>query len=204
MYKVFKRILDIIISLIGLILLIPLAVIIKILYVIDKDYNSIFFLHERMGKNGRKFKMIKFRTMVPNAEMQLKDLCKDPKFKKEYELAFKINNDPRLTKWGKILRKTSLDELPQVINILLGQMSLIGPRPITPKELKKYQDKQNLLLSIRPGITGYWVIKGHNHTTYEERINLELYYVQNYSFLLDWQIFFQTIYCVISRKGQYE
>ena len=120
MYKVFKRILDIIISLFGLILLIPIAFLIKILYISDKDFNSIFFVHERMGKNGQKFKMLKFRTMIPDAEKELHKLCKNSNFKKEYELAFKINNDPRLTKWGKILRKTSLDELPQVINILLG------------------------------------------------------------------------------------
>ena len=201
MYLIIKRLLDILISLIGFAFLIIFTIIIKIMYMLTGDFHPIFYTHERIGKNGKKFQLIKFRTMCVNSEEILKQLLKDPKVKKEWEERYKLEYDPRVTKVGKILRKPSLDEIPQVINILIGHMSLIGPRPLTLGEVLEYKNNKDKLLSVKPGLTGWWGVNGRSNTTKKERMKLELYYVDNISFKLDVKIFFMTFLKVLKGDG---
>lgn len=197
-YDFIKRGIDIVIGLIGLIVCIPIFIIISILIKLDSK-GPIFFKHKRIGKHGKKLEIYKFRTMVENAEEAMKNFTEEQK--KEFAENFKLENDPRVTRVGKILRKTSLDELPQIINILKGEMSIIGPRPIVKDELEKYGNNQNKFLSIAPGLTGYWAANGRSDVSYEERMALELYYVENRSLTLDLKIFFKTIGSVLQRRG---
>ena len=173
-----KRLFDILIALIGCLFLLPIILIVKISYLLHKDFDSIFFRQKRIGKNGKEFNLYKFRSMVPNADEVLKELLKDPKYKEEWDLNQKFEHDPRITSMGNILRKTSLDELPQFINILIGDMSLIGPRPLVPGELDSHNGNHELYESVRPGISGWWAANGRSATTYERRLELEYYYVQ--------------------------
>lgn len=200
-YLPFKRLFDILFGIIGVILTIPFILIIKISYILNKDYSSIFFTHKRIGKNGKEFKMYKFRTMVPNAEEVLKEMLKDKKYLNEWKEYHKFENDPRITKVGGIFRKLSLDELPQFINILKGDMSLIGPRPLIQEEVDDYKKKKKILLSIKPGLTGWWACHGRSCTSNKQRQDLELYYVKNCSFILDIKTFFLTIVKVLKREG---
>ena len=201
MYSITKRFFDIIISIIGIIILIPMTIIIKILYILTADFNSIFYTQKRVGKNEKIFKIIKFRTMIPNADKILEEMLKDKNIKKEYEYAYKLKNDPRITKIGKILRILSIDEFPQFINVLIGDMSIVGPRPVIVKELKMYGKNKKLLLSVKPGLTGNWVIHGRNDLKYKQRIKYEIEYIKNKNILLDTRILFKTITYVIRRKG---
>ena len=200
-YLPFKRLFDILFGIIGVILTIPFILVIKISYILNKDYSSIFFTHNRIGKNGKEFKMYKFRTMVPNAEELLKEMLKNKKYLNEWKEYHKFENDPRITKVGKIFRKLSLDELPQFINILIGDMSLIGPRPLIQEEVDDYKKKKKILLSIKPGLTGWWACHGRSCTSNKQRQDLELYYVKNCSFILDIKTFFLTIVKVLKREG---
>lgn len=200
-YLPFKRLFDILFGIIGVILTIPFILIIKISYILNKDYSSIFFTHKRIGKNGKEFKMYKFRTMVPNAEELLKEMLKNKKYLNEWKEYHKFENDPRITKVGKVFRKLSLDELPQFINILIGDMSLIGPRPLIQEEVDDYKKKKKILLSIKPGLTGWWACHGRSCTSNKQRQDLELYYVKNCSFILDIKTFFLTIVKVLKREG---
>ena len=197
-YQVIKRVMDVILSLIGLILVSPVFLIIACAIKLDSK-GPVFFMHERIGKDGKKFKMYKFRTMVDNAENLIKKFT--PEQLKEFKQNFKLENDPRITKVGKILRKTSLDELPQILNVLKGELSLIGPRPIISEELEKYGEDKEKFLSIKPGLTGNWAANGRSCTSYEQRIEMELYYVDNVSLKLDIEIFFKTIIRVLKREG---
>ena len=200
-YLPFKRLFDILFGIIGVILTIPFILVIKISYILNKDYSSIFFTHKRIGKNGKEFKMYKFRTMVPNAEELLKEMLKNKKYLNEWKEYHKFENDPRITKVGKIFRKLSLDELPQFINILIGDISLIGPRPLIQEEVDDYKKKKKILLSIKPGLTGWWACHGRSCTSNKQRQDLELYYVKNCSFILDIKTFFLTIVKVLKREG---
>lgn len=200
-YLPFKRLFDILFGIIGVILTIPFILVIKISYILNKDYSSIFFTHKRIGKNGKEFKMYKFRTMVPNAEELLKEMLKNKKYLNEWKEYHKFENDPRITKIGKVFRKLSLDELPQFINILIGDMSLIGPRPLIQEEVDDYKKKKKILLSIKPGLTGWWACHGRSCTSNKQRQDLELYYVKNCSFILDIKTFFLTIVKVLKREG---
>ena len=200
-YLPFKRLFDILFGIIGVILTIPFILVIKISYILNKDYSSIFFTHKRIGKNGKEFKMYKFRTMVPYAEELLKEMLKNKKYLNEWKEYHKFENDPRITKVGKIFRKLSLDELPQFINILIGDMSLIGPRPLIQEEVDDYKKKKKILLSIKPGLTGWWACHGRSCTSNKQRQDLELYYVKNCSFILDIKTFFLTIVKVLKREG---
>ena len=137
--------------------------------------------------------------MVNNAEDLIKKFT--PEQKEEFERSYKLENDPRITKIGNFLRKTSLDELPQILNILKGELSIIGPRPIIQAELEKYEENKEKFLSVKPGLTGYWAANGRSDTSYEERMQMELYYVDNMSFKLDVKIFFKTIFAVIKKEG---
>lgn len=196
--KYIKRVCDIIISFIGLIILSPLFLIIGILIKIESK-GPVFFLHERVGKNGKSIKIYKFRTMVKNAEELFQKFSLEQI--NEFERNFKLQNDPRVTKMGRMLRKSSIDELPQLLNILKGELSLIGPRPVIKEELEKYKNNKEKFLSITPGLTGNWAANGRSCTSYKERMNMELYYIDNISFKLDTKIFFKTLQTVLKREG---
>ena len=193
-----KRIIDVIISTIGLIVLSPIFLILAIIIKLDSK-GPVFFAHTRYGKDGKKFKMYKFRTMYENAQDMINDFT--PEQMKEWKENFKLQDDPRITKVGKFLRKTSLDELPQIVNIIKGDLSIIGPRPVIEEELEKYGDNKDKFLSVTPGLTGYWQANGRSSITYEQRMEMELYYIDNISPKLDVKIFFKTIESVIKKEG---
>ena len=198
MYRIVKRILSILCSVISIIVLSPLFIIISLVVKISSK-GSVFFIHERIGFQGKKFKLIKFRTMVDNAEDMIAAFT--PEQKKEWEENFKLKDDPRITKIGKFLRKTSLDELPQLINILKGDMSFVGPRPIVEDELSWYGDNKEKLRSVKPGLTGWWAVNGRSDVPYPERCDLELYYVDHFSFGLDLKIIIKTFVAIIKKDG---
>ena len=197
-YRGFKRIVDIILGCIGLVLLSPVFLILAICIKIDSK-GPVIFAHKRIGKNGKEFNMYKFRSMYENAEEMIENFNEEQKI--EWQENFKLENDPRITKVGKFLRKTSLDELPQIVNIIKGDLSIVGPRPIVDEELEKYGENKEKFLSITPGLTGYWQANGRSNTTYEERMQMELYYIDNQSLLLDIKIFFKTIVSVLKKEG---
>lgn len=199
LYKIFiKRTIDIVLSAIGLIVLSPLMFVIAVIIKLESK-GKVFFKHKRIGKDGKEIYIYKFRTMVENAEELIKKFT--PEQMKEFKENFKLENDPRVTKIGKILRKTSLDELPQMLNIFKGELSIIGPRPIIEEELEKYGNNKDKFLSVTPGLTGYWAANGRSDTSYEERMKMELYYVDNISFKMDLKIFFRTIFVVVKGIG---
>lgn len=205
-YACVKRVCDILFGLIGLIILIPLTLVIKLAYLFTGDWHSIFYTQKRIGKNGKPFKIIKYRSMVPNADEVLKKLLKEKKYRKEWDEFQKLENDPRITKIGQFIRKSSIDEFPQFVNVLVGQMSLVGPRPLIPGELKehgaKFKDIEKYQ-SVKPGITGYWAmrIRSDSNSDYDERLKLEYFYIDNRSLALDTKIIFQTIGTVLRREG---
>lgn len=196
-----KRLFDIIVSFVGVILMLPLMLIVKISYILTGDFHSIFYQQKRIGKNGKYIYIYKFRTMVYDAEEILKEILKKPKYKKEWKEKQKITDDPRITKVGKILRKTSLDEIPQFLNVLRGDMSLIGPRPLVEGELDAHNGNHKIYESVRPGITGWWACSGRSNIDYDERLKLEYFYVKNQSLLLDIKCIFKTIKAVIFKTG---
>lgn len=198
LYLGVKRLFDIVLSIIGIIFLIPISIVVKISYMITGDFSSIFFTQDRIGKNGKNFKFFKFRTMVPNADKILFELLeKDKEMAKEYKINKKLKNDPRITKAGKILRKASLDELPQLINIFLGQMSFIGNRPYLPREKEDMGEYFDEIVKSKPGLTGYWQVMGRSDTTFEARLKLESEYSKKMSLGLDIKIFFKTFLVVL-------
>lgn len=200
-YLLIKRLSDVILSLIGIIFLIPIALFVKIFYMLTGDFHPIIYSHDRVGKNGKIFKMYKFRSMVYNAEEELKKILKIKKYRDEWNEFQKITDDPRITKIGKILRKTSLDETPQFINVLLGDLSLIGPRPLVTGELSKHRGNHKLYESVKPGITGWWAVNGRSATSYKKRLELEYYYIQNMGFKLDFLCIIKTLKVVFNRNG---
>ncbi|MBO4601341.1 MAG: sugar transferase [Bacilli bacterium] len=201
-YLIIKRFLDIIFGIIGLIFLVPITIIIKIVYVCTGDFHSVFLKQKRIGKNGKEFWFIKYRTMVIQAEKKLPALLdSNPELKKEYEEYKKLKNDPRITKPGKLIRKLSLDEMPQFLNVLIGNMSLIGNRPYLPQEKKDMGKYFSSIVSVKPGITGYWQVSGHNETTFKERLKLEEEYAKKASLSLDFKIFFKTFGVILRKKG---
>ena len=201
-YLSIKRLFDILVSMIGLILLIPIAIIVKIAYMATGDFTSILFTQDRIGKNGKLFKFYKFRSMVPNAdEILFKALAEDEKLREEYSMNKKIKNDPRITKVGKMIRKLSIDELPQMINIFLGDMSLIGNRPYLPREKKDMGSFYDDIIKTKPGLTGWWQVSGRNDVTFKRRLQLEQYYSNHSGFRIDTKIFFKTFKVVLHGKG---
>lgn len=201
-YLLVKRMIDIIVALIGIILMIPVTLFIKIASICTGDFKSIVYSQDRIGKDGKTFKFYKFRSMVPNAdEILMKALAEDKKLAKEYKKNKKLKNDPRITKVGKFIRKTSLDELPQFINILLGHMSLIGNRPYLPREKKDMGKSYDEIIKTKPGLTGYWQVSGRSNTTFKERLKLETYYSNHAGFKLDTKVFFKTFAVVLFGKG---
>ena len=197
-YKVIKRLADVVLSSIALVVLSPVFAVIALVIKIESK-GPVFFKHTRIGKNGKIIKIYKFRSMVINAEELIEKFT--PEQMKEYKENYKLTADPRITKVGGFLRKTSLDELPQLINIIKGELSIIGPRPVVQEELEKYGPNAQKFLSVTPGLTGYWAANGRSSTTYEERMEMELYYVDNMSLCLDLKVFFKTFGAVIKKEG---
>ncbi len=187
-----KRLFDFCAALTALILAAPLFIPLAIL--IRRDGGPVFFAHERIGRGGRRFPCLKFRTMVTDAKARLEHiLATDPQAAAEWARDQKLRNDPRVTRVGRILRATSLDELPQLINVLRGDMSLVGPRPVVAEELERYGTDRTSYLRVRPGITGLWQVSGRNQTTYEERVALDVRYVETWSFSQDLIILIKTV-----------
>ena len=200
LYKITKRVFDFFTSFLAVIILSPVFLLIVFLIKIDSKGTTIY-KHKRIGKNGKYIYLYKFRTMYSDADKRLKKLLKNPKIKKEWEENFKLDNDPRITRIGNILRKTSLDELPQLFNILKGEMSLVGPRPVIDGEIEKYGSNKNKFLSVIPGLTGWWACNGRSDIDYDERIKLELYYVDHCSIFLDIKCLLKTVLAVFKKSG---
>lgn len=198
LYLVIKRIMDIVGAVLGLIILSPIFLIVAIAIKVDSK-GPIIFGHTRKGLYGKDIKVYKFRTMHKNSQEIFDNFTKEQK--EEFYKNFKLENDPRITRIGDFLRRTSIDELPQLINILNGTMSIVGPRPIVEKEVKLYDNYAKKLFSVVPGLTGYWQANGRSDTTYEERIKMDMYYIDNRSFLMDIKIIFKTFGSVIRGEG---
>ena len=202
MYHGIKRLFDIICSLIGCLFLLPIALVVKISYILNKDFEPIFFTQNRIGLHGKEFKFYKFRSMVPNADKVLEELlANNEELAEEYSINKKLENDPRITKMGRILRNTSIDELPQLINVLKGDMSLIGNRPYLPREKEDMGLYYKNIVETKPGLTGYWQVSGRSDVTFQKRLELEKYYSNHASLKLDIQIFFKTFAVVLLKKG---
>ena len=197
-YDLVKRLFDIISATLALIIFSPLFIILAIIVKLDSK-GPVFFGHKRLGFNGELIKVYKFRTMYENSAELFEKFT--PEQKREFEINFKLDDDPRITKIGDFLRKSSLDELPQLVNIIKGDMSVVGPRPIVEKEVEKYGEYIGKLLKVKPGLTGNWQANGRSDTTYEERVQMDMDYIDNRSFGFDIKIIFQTILSVLKGKG---
>jgi len=198
-----KRIMDIIGGVLGLVILGPLTLYVWLRVKLE-DNGPTFFKQKRIGKNGEDIYILKYRSMVENAEELLfKMMEEDPKIKEEYLTNKKLKNDPRITKVGEFLRKTSLDEFPQFINVLKGEMSIVGPRPYLHREIPDMKESYNSIIKVKPGITGMWQVSGRSDTEFEERLKLDEYYVRNWSLWLDIVIILKTIKAVFAKRGAY-
>lgn len=196
------RVFDIVIGLLGSLIAIFLCVIVKIAYLKNGDKESIIFTQERIGLNGKLFKMYKIRSMVLNADQILFDLMeKDENIRNEYEKNKKLENDPRITQIGKKIRKTSLDEFPQFFNVLLGQMTLVGPRPYLPREKKDMGGAYNTIIQCKPAITGPWQIGGRSDITFDDRCQIDVEYIKDKNIKEDIEIFIRTITQVLKKEG---
>jgi undecaprenyl-phosphate galactose phosphotransferase, wbaP len=198
-----KRVFDLVATICGGLLILPILLVLAVLVGID-NRGRIIFAHRRVGRNGKLFPCYKFQSMVPDAQERLEEyLAQNPEARKEWEESFKLTNDPRVTKLGAFLRRTSLDELPQLWNVLMGDMSLVGPRPIVTKEIERYGDYIREYYMVPPGITGMWQVNGRSDTTYEERVAMDTWYVRNWSVWIDLVYLFKTIKTVFTGKGAY-
>ena len=198
-----RRIFDISIILIASPYILLFFLIISIFIALDSE-GGVLYRQTRIGKGGRKFKALKFRTMIQNADQILQRyLDESPELKAEWSATHKLKRDPRVTRVGKVLRKLSLDELPQFWNIIIGDMGLIGPRPIVEAEIERYGKCFELYKQARPGLTGLWQVSGRSDTSYQRRVELDEYYLLNRSIKLDFQILIKTVYVVLGRKGAY-
>lgn len=202
-YLCLKRVMDLSGAIVGLIIFSPIFLLISILYMTGDNKGPVFFKQIRMGKNGKEFYIYKFRSMIVNAEEKLRS--NEVLYKKYIDNNYKLepSEDPRITKVGQFLRKTSLDELPQFLNVLKGDMSLVGPRPVVQEELVEYGERKDEFLSVKPGLTGYWQVSGRSDVGYPERVDLELYYAYNASLRLDIKILLLTVKNVVVGKGAY-
>lgn len=197
-YRFIKRTFDIMASLIGLIVLSPLFLVVAIAIYID-DPGSVLFFQERIGKGMGSFRMFKFRSMVADAEKLLEKMPEENQ--KEFADHFKLKDDPRITRIGRFIRKTSIDEIPQLVNVLLGDMSLVGPRPPLLAEREAYGRHLAAIMSVRPGVTGYWQVHGRSDIGFKERIELNEYYIAHQSIRLDLKILLETVKVVVTKKG---
>lgn len=201
--KILKYIFDMTLTIVGTICISPILLIIALWIYIDSP-GPVIFKHMRVGKDGKEFPCYKFRSMCVDAKAKLEELLKnDPVARAEWEKDFKLKHDPRITKSGAFLRKTSLDELPQIFNVLKGEMSLVGPRPIIQEEMKRYKNHINDYLMVKPGIAGMWQCSGRSDIEYDERVNMDSWYVRNWSIWLDIMILWKTLQAVFAKKGAY-
>ena len=199
-YRGSKRIFDFLASLLGLIVLLPLFLIVSIAIKIEDPRGPIFYSQIRLGKKQAPFKMYKFRSMVVDADKHLKDLLN----KNEVDGAmFKMKDDPRITRIGHFIRKYSIDELPQLLNVLLGNMSLVGPRPPLPREVQEYTEYDKQRLEVKPGCTGLWQISGRNNVGFHEMVELDLKYINKRGFIFDLYVLFKTVFIFIKPNGAY-
>lgn len=200
--KTLKRIIDIIGALVGIMILIPMTVVLYIVNFIVGDRGPIFYSQNRIGKDGKIFKMYKFRSMVMGADEKLeKYLEENEEARKEYKINKKLENDPRVTEIGKFIRKTSIDEFPQFVNVLKGEMSLVGPRPYLPREVDDMGDAYHYITAVKPGITGLWQIRGRNDVTFKDRLDLDMEYFEKKSLVFEIKILFWTVKSVVYKKG---
>jgi len=200
-FPIAKRALDIIGAGVGLVLLAPFFLIVALM--VRADGGPAFFAHQRVGRGGKLFGCLKFRSMVVDSQARLEALlANDPAARAEWEATRKLKNDPRITRIGRFLRSTSLDELPQLINVLRGEMSLVGPRPVQEAEIDRYYGASAAhYMAVRPGITGLWQVSGRSETSYESRVALDVAYVSRPSLLADLSILLRTPVAVLSRRG---
>jgi exopolysaccharide production protein ExoY len=197
-----KRVFDVICAVILAIVFAPLIVVIAVL--LHRDGGPIIFRHRRVGRHGKAFDCLKFRSMVPDADRVLRELLEQhPEFRAEWLRDHKLKDDPRVTSVGRFLRRTSLDELPQLWNVIRGEMSLVGPRPVVREELLRYGRCACVYLAARPGVTGLWQVNGRNNTDYRRRVVLDVYYVRRQNLMLDLYILFKTTYVVLGGSGAY-
>lgn len=201
LYLFIKRMIDIIGSLVGIILFSPIFLLVAIAIKLEDPKGNIIFSHERVGKNGHLFPCYKFRSMYADAEKMKKNFTEEQN--KEYAETFKLKDDPRITKVGKFIRKTSLDEFPQLINIFMGDMSIVGPRPIVTKELYFYGKYGKYYKAVKPGLTGLWQVSGRSDTTYDERVSLDMEYISTRNIFKDIKIIIMTSVKVVKREGSY-
>ncbi|MDO4742750.1 MAG: sugar transferase [bacterium] len=199
-YRFFKRLFDILMSVLALLVLWPVFLLIALCIKIE-DGGKVFYVHERLGWHGKKIKIYKFRSMRPDSE-KLEDVLSEEQLE-FYKLEFKIDDDPRVTKVGKFLRKISLDELPQFFNVIKGDLSIVGPRPIVEEELERYGKAKDFLLSVKPGLTGYWQAYARNDVKYEngKRQAMEIFYCENQGICLDFKIILKTFVAIIKKTG---
>lgn len=199
-YVISKRLIDVFGSIVGLLILSILMVIIAVIIKIEDPKGSVFFKQVRIGKNGREFKMYKFRSMASDAEERLEELLK----LNEVEGAmFKMKDDPRITRVGKFIRKTSIDELPQLLNVLKGEMSLVGPRPPLPREVEEYTNHDKQRLIVVPGCTGLWQVSGRSNVSFTEMVELDIEYIKSRSLLYDLRIILKTVWVLLGSKDAY-
>ncbi|WP_308638121.1 sugar transferase [Paenibacillus silvisoli] len=199
-YTTAKRLIDILCALLGLILLLPLFMLVVLLIKLEDPKGSAFFYQTRIGKNEKPFKMYKFRSMVSNAEDKLTELLDQNEIQ---GAMFKMKDDPRITRVGKFIRKTSIDELPQLVNVLKGDMSLVGPRPPLPREVAEYSEYDRLRLTVTSGCTGLWQVSGRNELSFEEMVELDLEYIQKRSIAGDLKIIFKTFKLLLGAKDAF-
>ena len=195
LYLFLKRVIDIVVSLLGIVFLLPIFLIVAIAIKLEDPKGKVFFSQLRCGKNNQLFPMYKFRSMVSNAEELLLNEMDGP--------AFKIKEDPRITKVGKFIRKTSIDELPQLFNVLKGNMSLVGPRPPIPSEVVEYNDYQMQRLLVKPGLTCIWQVSGRNNVGFEEWIDMDLHYIENRNIFMDLKLIFMTVGVLFGDENAY-
>lgn len=202
-FRFIKRVIDILAGIVGIILLIPITLVVAIIRIIKKENDGpLFYEQLRIGKDGKQFKMYKFRSMCMNADETLKNyLENNEEAKKEYKKYKKLKYDPRITKVGKVLRATSLDEFPQFLNILKGDMSLVGPRPYLPREIKDMGEYYNVIIKIKPGVTGPWQIRGRSNISFEDRLKIDAEYIQNMSLKNDIKMVLKTFTKVVKKDG---
>lgn len=199
-YWFLRRTQDIVLSMVALAVLWPVMLIVAVVIVIDSPGAGPIYSQTRVGRNGKEFKFYKFRSMIPNADQHLDELLDQNEMDGP---VFKIKDDPRITRVGKFIRKTSIDELPQLINILKGDMSIVGPRPAIPREVEQYSDYEKQRLYVTPGLTCYWQIQPHrNDLSFEEWMDLDLQYIEERSFAVDWKIIFKTFGAVLGMNGE--
>lgn len=201
--RAIKRIFDIAAAVLLMIPAIPVALIVAVAIEIESP-GQVFFVHDRIGRHGRRFRLWKFRSMTPNADQTLAQyLASHPDLRREWEHTHKLKDDPRVTRVGRLLRRSSLDELPQIVSVLCGQMSLVGPRPIVEGEIGKYGDGFSLYTAVRPGLTGLWQVSGRTDTSYRQRVLLDTTYIRNWTFWADVKILLRTVRVVLFGHGAY-